>query len=354
MLQGKSPRDQKIGDQEGEGIEIGRRDVADPQKDIQLQRAIEILKATRILEKNGAPRRRHEGKQLGASPGSTLRQCCGSEVLSFPEPPYWRRANRHTRPMHLILGIESSCDETAAAVLEDGRSCAARWWPPKSRCTRRTADRAGAGLSAAHRGHHAGHRARVADAGITLADVSAVAVTAGPGLVGSLLVGVSVAKAIAYSRKLPLVAVNHLEGHIAAAHLDARTWPSLRGAGSLRGTHAPVSRPSRVHVSPARPDPGRRRRRSLRQGGQVVEPGISGRPVIEREAEGGTPGPSRSARLRRRRQPGFQLQRSQDGGRALLEGLRPRRAAGGGAVHRRSGTSAPVFSRRRWTCWSSG
>jgi len=55
MLQGKSPREQKIGDQEGEGIEVGRRDVADPQKDIQLQRAIEILKATRILEKNDVP-----------------------------------------------------------------------------------------------------------------------------------------------------------------------------------------------------------------------------------------------------------------------------------------------------------
>ncbi len=55
ILQGKSPRDQKIGEQEGEGIDIGRRDVAEPQKDIQLQRAMEILKATRILEKNGAP-----------------------------------------------------------------------------------------------------------------------------------------------------------------------------------------------------------------------------------------------------------------------------------------------------------
>ena len=55
MLQGKSPREQRIGDQEGEGIEIGRRDVAEPQKDIQLQRAMEILKATRILEKNGVP-----------------------------------------------------------------------------------------------------------------------------------------------------------------------------------------------------------------------------------------------------------------------------------------------------------
>ena len=52
MLQGKSPREQRIGEQEGEGIEIGRREVADLKKDIQLQRAIEILKATRILEKN--------------------------------------------------------------------------------------------------------------------------------------------------------------------------------------------------------------------------------------------------------------------------------------------------------------
>jgi carboxyl-terminal processing protease len=53
MLQGKSPREQKIGDQEGEGIEIGRRDIVDVKKDVQLQRAIEILKATSILEKPG-------------------------------------------------------------------------------------------------------------------------------------------------------------------------------------------------------------------------------------------------------------------------------------------------------------
>lgn len=55
MLQGRTPREQRIGEQEGEGIEIGRRDVVDVQKDVQLQRAIEILKATRILDKNGAP-----------------------------------------------------------------------------------------------------------------------------------------------------------------------------------------------------------------------------------------------------------------------------------------------------------
>jgi carboxyl-terminal processing protease len=53
ILQGKAPQEQKIGDQEGEGIDLGRRDIVDLQKDLQLQRAIEILKATRILEKNG-------------------------------------------------------------------------------------------------------------------------------------------------------------------------------------------------------------------------------------------------------------------------------------------------------------
>ena len=54
LQQGRSPRDQKIGEQEGEGVEIGRRDVVDLKKDVQLLRAMEILKATRILEKNGA------------------------------------------------------------------------------------------------------------------------------------------------------------------------------------------------------------------------------------------------------------------------------------------------------------
>jgi carboxyl-terminal processing protease len=61
---GEQPRDQKIGEQEGEGVEVGRRDVVDLQKDVQLQRAIEILKATRILEKNG-PAPKAEAKSSG-------------------------------------------------------------------------------------------------------------------------------------------------------------------------------------------------------------------------------------------------------------------------------------------------
>jgi carboxyl-terminal processing protease len=55
LAAGERPREQRIGEQEGEGVEIGRRDVVDLQKDVQLQRAVEILKATRILEKSGPP-----------------------------------------------------------------------------------------------------------------------------------------------------------------------------------------------------------------------------------------------------------------------------------------------------------
>lgn len=127
--------------------------------------------------------------------------------------------------MQLVLGIETSCDETAAAVLEDGRRL-------RSNVVASQVD-----LHAAYGGIVPELASRrhlevilpvldraLADAGVGLGDITAVAVTVGPGLVGSLLVGVSVAKAIAYSRRLPLIGVNHLEGHIFAAHLE---YPAL-------------------------------------------------------------------------------------------------------------------------------
>jgi len=64
LAAGERPREQRIGEQEGEGVEIGRRDVVDLQKDVQLQRAVEILKATRILEKSGPPAKA-EAKSAG-------------------------------------------------------------------------------------------------------------------------------------------------------------------------------------------------------------------------------------------------------------------------------------------------
>ncbi len=123
--------------------------------------------------------------------------------------------------MSLILGIESSCDETAAAVLEDGRRLLSSVVASQVEIH---APYGGIVPELASRRHlevitpvvdKALH-----DAGVGLDGLAGVAVTVGPGLVGSLLVGVSAAKAIAYTRKLPFVGVNHLEGHIAAAALE--------------------------------------------------------------------------------------------------------------------------------------
>ncbi len=116
-----------------------------------------------------------------------------------------------------ILGIESSCDETAAAVVADGRflrsSIVASQIPLHARF-------GGVVPEVASRQHVLSivptvQRA-LAEASTRWEDVEAVAVTYGPGLAGSLLVGINTGKAIALARRLPLVAVNHLEGHIYA------------------------------------------------------------------------------------------------------------------------------------------
>lgn len=121
----------------------------------------------------------------------------------------------------MILGIETSCDETAAALVSGG-------------------DRILSSVVASQDSIHAPYGGVVpelasrrhvevilpvieralAEAGVKQRDIEGIAVTQGPGLIGSLLVGVSVAKAIAYVHRLPLVGVNHLEGHIFAARLE--------------------------------------------------------------------------------------------------------------------------------------
>jgi len=123
----------------------------------------------------------------------------------------------------LILGIESSCDETAAAVVERG----ARTLSSVVASQIATHARYGGVVpELASREHLRAIvpvvRGALAEAGITLADLDAVAVTAGPGLAGALLVGVTYAKALAFAQGLPLIAVNHLEGHIHAVLLNER------------------------------------------------------------------------------------------------------------------------------------
>ncbi|MGH7387943.1 MAG: tRNA (adenosine(37)-N6)-threonylcarbamoyltransferase complex transferase subunit TsaD [Candidatus Rokuibacteriota bacterium] len=120
----------------------------------------------------------------------------------------------------IILGIESSCDETAAAVLAGGRRVLADVVASQDAIH---APYGGVVPELASRRHlevvvPVVERA-MADAGVKLADLDGIAVTRGPGLVGSLLIGLSVAKSLAWAGRKPLVGVNHLEGHVYAAFL---------------------------------------------------------------------------------------------------------------------------------------
>jgi N6-L-threonylcarbamoyladenine synthase len=128
-----------------------------------------------------------------------------------------------------VLGLESSCDETAAAVVEDGTRVLADIISSQAQVHARFG---GVVPELASR-HHVVNvmpvlESALADAKLTLADIDAVAVTRGPGLVGALLVAVQVAKAIAWARRIPLVGVHHLEGHLAAVHLEPRAGEPVR------------------------------------------------------------------------------------------------------------------------------
>ena len=191
-----------------------------------------------------------------------------------------------------VLGIETSCDETAAAVVEDGRTVVtsvvssqvdlhARYGGVVPELAGRahveltlpvvTDALAGAGLDRRGRGRST---ARTAPLGI-----DAVAATVGPGLIGALLVGVSTAKALALAWDVPFVGVNHLEGHLYAALLEA---PELElpvvvllvsgGHTLLVALDAPGQLPG------ARGDGRRRRGRGLRQGRPLSRPRLPGRP----------------------------------------------------------------------------
>jgi N6-L-threonylcarbamoyladenine synthase len=119
-----------------------------------------------------------------------------------------------------VLGIETSCDETAAAVLEGGTNLLASVVRGQNELH---SPYGGVVPELASRDHlgalDAVVAAALAEAKITLTDLDGVAVTAGPGLLGSLLVGVCFAKALAYRAGVPCVGVHHLAGHLAAAEL---------------------------------------------------------------------------------------------------------------------------------------
>src|ERR1035441_7710452 len=161
----------------------------------------------------------------------------------------------------LILAIESSCDETAAAVVQRGSRTLS------SAVASQIATHArygGVVPELASREHLRAIvpvvRAALAQANITLNDLDALAVTSGPGLAGALLVGITYAKALAFAQNIPLIAVNHLEGHIHAVLLNEREAspdksPDLNGHGLIEdrapapeGNQPPAEQPARALV----------------------------------------------------------------------------------------------------------
>ena len=121
----------------------------------------------------------------------------------------------------LILAIESSCDETAAAVVKNGREVLSN--VINTQIAIHT-EYGGVVPEIASRKHieniNPVIKKALEDAGVTLDDIDAIGVTYGPGLVGALLVGVAEAKAIAFAKNKPLVGVHHIEGHISANYVE--------------------------------------------------------------------------------------------------------------------------------------
>ncbi len=191
----------------------------------------------------------------------------------------------------LVLGIETSCDETAAAVLADGEKLRSSIVASQVALH---AEYGGVVPELASRRHLETILPVIAqalhDGGVTLGDLDGIAVTQGPGLVGSLLVGLSVAKAIAYSQRLPLVGINHLEGHIFAGflHEPQPTYPFvalLVSGGHTALYHCPA--PLRYRLLGATRDDAAGE--AFDKVAKLLGLGYPGGPLIERAARDGDP-----------------------------------------------------------------
>jgi N6-L-threonylcarbamoyladenine synthase len=191
----------------------------------------------------------------------------------------------------IVLGIETSCDETAAAVLSDGRRVLSSVVASQDDVH---APYGGVVPELASRRHievivPVVEKA-LTDAGVGLSDLDGIAVTYGPGLVGCLLVGCSMAKALAWAHGLPLVGVNHLEGHVYAAFLtdDAPEFPFLAlvvSGGHTALYHAPA--PLTYHlVGQTRDDAAGE---AFDKVAKLLGLGFPGGPIIQRTAERGDP-----------------------------------------------------------------
>lgn len=204
-----------------------------------------------------------------------------------------------------ILAIESSCDETAAAVIEDGSRVLSSVVASQLALH---AKYGGVVPELASREHLRAVVPVVAEAlqkaGVGWSDLSAVAATSGPGLAGALLVGLTYAKAISFATGIPLIAVHHIEGHIQAVMLEARQrgtpveLPALALVASGGHTHLyEVGDAGYRLLGKTRDDAAGE---AFDKVAKLLGFGYPGGPVIDRLAPYGDPGavPFRSARMK--------------------------------------------------------
>ncbi|MBN1282625.1 MAG: tRNA (adenosine(37)-N6)-threonylcarbamoyltransferase complex transferase subunit TsaD [Proteobacteria bacterium] len=196
-----------------------------------------------------------------------------------------------------ILGIESSCDETAAAVVSGGRTLSSLV------ATQHDVHERYGGVvpELASRRHMENIvpliRGALDGADLSLDDIDGIAATFAPGLVGSLLVGLMAAKSIAYSRGLPFVGVNHLEGHLSAAALEYGPIPTPHVGLVVSGGHTSlylVREGFQVGLLGATRDDAAGE--AFDKVAKLLGLGYPGGPAIERAAESGDPAAIRFTR----------------------------------------------------------
>jgi N6-L-threonylcarbamoyladenine synthase len=190
----------------------------------------------------------------------------------------------------LVLGIESSCDETAAAVISNGKMLSnviASQIAVHS-------EYGGVVPEIASRKHieaiNLVLKQALNDAHVTLEEIEGIAVTRGPGLIGSLLIGLSTAKALAFALDIPFVGVNHIEGHIAAAFLAEKvpSFPFI--ALVVSGGHTNIYQVKNYHnfqlLGQTRDDAAGE---AFDKGAKLLNLGYPGGVVIDRIAKSGNP-----------------------------------------------------------------
>jgi N6-L-threonylcarbamoyladenine synthase len=188
-----------------------------------------------------------------------------------------------------ILGIETSCDETAAAIVEDGINILANQVASQVDIHARYG---GIVPEVASRQHLLSIipviEQTMAEAGVDWQELDAIAVTNGPGLAGSLLVGVNAAKAISLARQLPLIGINHLEGHIYANWLYGQTpvFPCLCLIVSGGHTDLVLMKDHGVYIMLGRTRDDAAGE-AFDKAARILELGYPGGPAVQKAAQGG-------------------------------------------------------------------